>query len=210
MEPFTTGMDSGSILFQTLPLWMSFIGLELEHHSTEAVSMIASATGVVNQLLPVVIIPCKAEGYRAQVKVDVNYPLVQGTMVNTLSKGDVWVAYKFNGLSSLYCIIFRKLSHERNNCQTPTIVESQQQQMLFLGYHEEQQTPAIMDGIFAEAVDQRNALNRPVWPHDFGLNTDMGFGLGETSNRMNIKTPDQAQAQQKQSPQMKCQELIKL
>ncbi|KAF5183803.1 hypothetical protein FRX31_026610, partial [Thalictrum thalictroides] len=89
LEPFSTGKDAHSIRFETIPLWVSFIGLELEHHSTEIVGMIASATGTVSEVLPVGVIPRSAEGYRAHVNVLVHFPLVEGTMVNTLEKGDV-------------------------------------------------------------------------------------------------------------------------
>ncbi|KAF5199581.1 hypothetical protein FRX31_010832 [Thalictrum thalictroides] len=121
MEEFSTDGIAANVRFETLPLWMSFRGLELEHLHTETVKMIGSVVGIVQIVLPVGVIPRTVEGYRARVRVFVHLPLVQGYTFNTLSKGDVWISYKYNNLPSLYCYICLRLGHNKSNCDTPPI-----------------------------------------------------------------------------------------
>ncbi|KAF5203512.1 hypothetical protein FRX31_006901 [Thalictrum thalictroides] len=133
MEGFSTGQDYKSIQFQTLPLWISFTGLELEHYSTETVGMIATAAGRVTKVLPNGVIPRSAEGYRARVHVQVQFPLVEGTKVNTLTKGDVWINFKYNNLPPLFCVTCRYLGHDRHNCRY-TAPPTQERQVVMIGY----------------------------------------------------------------------------
>ncbi|KAF5196968.1 hypothetical protein FRX31_013444 [Thalictrum thalictroides] len=113
MEEFRTGMIAANVIFETLPLWMGFRGLELEHLNTKTVRMIASAAGIVQTVLPVGVIPRTAEGFRARVGVLVHLPLVQGYTFNTLSKGDVWISYKYNNLPSLLHNLFEARSQQK-------------------------------------------------------------------------------------------------
>ncbi|KAF5197098.1 hypothetical protein FRX31_013315 [Thalictrum thalictroides] len=112
-------MIAANVRFETIPLWMSFRGLELEHMHTDTVRMIGSAAGIVRTVLPVGVIPRTAEGYRARVDVFVHLPVVQGYTFNTLTKGDVWIYFRYNNLPSFYCVICNHLGHNRSNCNTP-------------------------------------------------------------------------------------------
>ncbi|KAF5178211.1 hypothetical protein FRX31_032201 [Thalictrum thalictroides] len=161
-EAFSTGMNANTIGFKTVPLWMSFTGLELEHHSTEIVEMIASVVGPVNEVLPVEMIPRTAEEYRVNVNVKVIQPLIQGTKVNTLIKGEIWVGFKYNGLPSLYCIICFRLGHDRANCQFLAIKE--EIPLLMIAYHGETEEAAGNNqaSSFQPAAD----VTTPTWPHE--------------------------------------------
>ncbi|KAF5205185.1 hypothetical protein FRX31_005228, partial [Thalictrum thalictroides] len=116
IEEFAVEMIAANVRFETIPLWMSFRGLELEHLNTNTIRMIGSAAGTVRTVLPVGVIPRTAEGYRARVDVFVHLPVVQGFTVNTLTKGDVWISFRYNNLPSLYCAICNHLGHNRSNC----------------------------------------------------------------------------------------------
>ncbi|KAF5198011.1 hypothetical protein FRX31_012402 [Thalictrum thalictroides] len=123
MEPFSAELNVSSIKFKTLPLWMSFKGLELEHMHLNIVGLIATAAGTVSTILPMGVIPRTAKGFCAHVKVNVLKPLVQGVAVNTISRGDVWVTFKYNNLPGLYCTICLQLGHVRSNCYPDATAE---------------------------------------------------------------------------------------
>ncbi|PIA45533.1 hypothetical protein AQUCO_01600016v1 [Aquilegia coerulea] len=163
---------------------MCFIGLELEHHSTEIVGMIASAAGTVSEVLPVGVIPRAAEGYRAHVNVLINFPLVEGTLVNTLAKGDVWIGFKYNGLPSLYCVICRRLGHDRQNCNFPPIQPSEQE-LLRIGFHDEVQ-PLAGDEKMGFVLDPSVAMEgSTIWPHEIAATQDILAEMGQASKSRN-------------------------
>ncbi|KAF5179603.1 hypothetical protein FRX31_030809 [Thalictrum thalictroides] len=72
-----------------------------------------------NHVLPVGVISRSTEGFRALVHVNVHLPLVQGYPCNALQNGDVWVSFKYNNLSGLYCTTCFRLGHVRTNCTFP-------------------------------------------------------------------------------------------
>ncbi|KAF5180398.1 hypothetical protein FRX31_030015 [Thalictrum thalictroides] len=123
MEEFSIGMITANVRFETLPLWMSFRGLKLEHLHIETIRMIGSDVGIVQTVLPVGVIPRTAEGYRARVGVFVHLPLVQGYTFNTLTNEEVWISFKYNNLPALYCSICQRLGHIRSNCNSPLPVD---------------------------------------------------------------------------------------
>ncbi|KAF5208030.1 hypothetical protein FRX31_002381 [Thalictrum thalictroides] len=156
--------------------------------------MIASAAGTVSEVLPVGVIPRSAEGYRAHVNVLVHFPLVEGTMVNTLEKGDVWVSFKYNGLPSLFCSTCRCLGHARNNCNfqrvNPPVHET-----LLIGFGEnsslhmnDQGTSTLHQTV---AMDESN-----VWPHEINFQPDDDVNLGHASNGADNFGPTQTMGQQ--------------
>ncbi|KAF5192140.1 hypothetical protein FRX31_018272, partial [Thalictrum thalictroides] len=186
-----------------MPLWMCFSGLELEHHSTEIIKMIASAAGFVNEVLPVGIIPRSAEGYRARVSVFVNLPLVEGTMVNSLTKGNVWITFKCNGLPSLYCNTCRRLGHDRHICAI-----TNQKELLQIGYYEEVQsenhgTPAM------QVQNQEIGMEDCNWPHEIQTQQSPTAELGQSSGI--TKKPNYSKnLQQDSGPEMKTTRLVNL
>ncbi|KAF5205140.1 hypothetical protein FRX31_005272 [Thalictrum thalictroides] len=112
-------MVAANITFERLPLWMCFCGLKLEHLQSDTVRFIGEAAGIVSNVLPVGVIPRTAEGFRVLVNVNINEPLVQGRFDNTLSNGDVWVAFRYNNLPTLFCSNYNRLGDTRNSCQFP-------------------------------------------------------------------------------------------
>ncbi|KAF5202828.1 hypothetical protein FRX31_007585, partial [Thalictrum thalictroides] len=155
IETYSTGMVAANITFDRLPLWLSFKGLELEHLNFETVKLIGEAAGSVTSVLPRGVIPRSAEGFRAQVQVNVNEPLVQGQFVNTLANGDIWVAFKYNNLPSLFCTLCHRLGHDRHHCTIPV---------------------AIAQNHLNQTVHQSSVLPSPdspankqmiLWPHEF-------------------------------------------
>ncbi|KAF5193605.1 hypothetical protein FRX31_016808, partial [Thalictrum thalictroides] len=205
IEAFSTVMDAALVGFESIPLWMSFSGLELEHHSTETVRMIATAAGSVNEILPTGIIPRTAEGYRANVNANIHRPIVQGTIVNTLSKGDVWVSFKFNNLPSIYCITCKRIGHDKGNC-TFSIEDDAATPMLMLGYHDVGTTER-------NSVTETSLrdLQSPLWPHEVGLS--QGPTIAEN---IQVRPTTETFMHQPhlepnfESPELKCKQLVQL
>ncbi|KAF5179352.1 hypothetical protein FRX31_031062 [Thalictrum thalictroides] len=153
METFSTEMVAANITFERLPLWMSFRGLELEHMQSDTVRLIGETAGIITNVLPIGVIPRTAEGFRALVNVNVTEPLVQGRFVNTLSNGDVWVAFRYNNLPTLFCSNCNRLGHTRNQCHFPHAPE------LPTTHQPPNQTPPITEG----RIQTRELI---LWPHE--------------------------------------------
>ncbi|KAF5178356.1 hypothetical protein FRX31_032056 [Thalictrum thalictroides] len=83
IQSFSADMEVHLVTFNTIPLWLGFRGLQLEHLNSAVVSLIASAARNVLNVLPQGVIPRTAEGYRARVEVLVSNPLIQAITVNT-------------------------------------------------------------------------------------------------------------------------------
>ncbi|KAF5200163.1 hypothetical protein FRX31_010250 [Thalictrum thalictroides] len=77
---------------------------------------IATAAGRVSKVRPKKNLPRTAEGYMAQVRVDIYKHLVWGTFINTIEGPDVWIEFKYNNLPGLYCNIFHRVGHDQHNC----------------------------------------------------------------------------------------------
>ncbi|KAF5207558.1 hypothetical protein FRX31_002855, partial [Thalictrum thalictroides] len=88
MEKFSTPTDPDTIVFKRIPLWMTLEGLKLQHMSAKTVKGIATAAGRVRKVLPKKFLPRTAEGYRAQVRIDIYQPVVWETDVNTIEGTD--------------------------------------------------------------------------------------------------------------------------
>ncbi|KAF5198183.1 hypothetical protein FRX31_012230 [Thalictrum thalictroides] len=82
--PYTANMEPADVVLNSIPLWLSLKGLLLQHMHTNTVAMIAAATGEVEIVLPQLIVPRTAEGFRAKVRVLRNQPLLHGCDVNTV------------------------------------------------------------------------------------------------------------------------------
>ncbi|KAF5178378.1 hypothetical protein FRX31_032033, partial [Thalictrum thalictroides] len=155
IETYSTGMVAANITFDRLPLWLSFKGLELEHLNSETVKLIGEAAGSVTSVLPRGVIPRSAEGFRAQVQVNVNEPLVQGQFVNTLANGDIWVAFKYNNLPSLFCTLCHRLGHDRHHCTFPAAIAPNQLNQ------------TVHQSSFLPSPDSPANKQMILWPHEF-------------------------------------------
>ncbi|KAF5205372.1 hypothetical protein FRX31_005042 [Thalictrum thalictroides] len=91
LQPFSVDGDPFAVRFTTIPLSTGLQGLSLEHHTTPIVKFIASAAGKVLEILPKETVPRTSEGYRVKIIVKVFEPLIQGTPVNTVHQGIIWV-----------------------------------------------------------------------------------------------------------------------
>ncbi|KAF5181646.1 hypothetical protein FRX31_028767, partial [Thalictrum thalictroides] len=117
MEKFSTPTDPDTIVFKRIPLWMTLEGLKLQHMSAKTVKGIATAAGRVRKVLPKKFLPRTAEGYRAQVRIDIYQPVVWETDVNTIEGTDVTISFKYNNLPhGLYCNTCLRVGHNQNNC----------------------------------------------------------------------------------------------
>ncbi|KAF5199757.1 hypothetical protein FRX31_010658, partial [Thalictrum thalictroides] len=170
METFSTGMVAANITFERLPLWMSFRGLELEHLHSNTVRFIGEVAGVVTNVLPVGVIPRTAERFQVLVNVNVNEPLVQGRFVNTLSNGDVWVAFRYNNLPTLFYSSCNRLGHTANHQANNTMAtlpdERIQSRQLILWPHEQAN------------VDNQATVHARVEPHRDHYQQDEDVNLG--------------------------------
>ncbi|KAF5203006.1 hypothetical protein FRX31_007410, partial [Thalictrum thalictroides] len=208
LESFSTGHDFKTIQFHTMPLWISFSGLELEHYSTETVGMIATAAGRVAEVLPNGVIPRTAEGYRARVHVLVQFPLVEGTMVNTLTKGDVWISFNYNNLPPLFCVTCRYLGHNRHNCNYTAT--TQDFQVLMIGYqgNDAQNGQASGETATANGYDGQVAMEQMnTWPHEIATPQGPISHLGQASDANEPTLTEQAQLND-ESPLPKSKQLI--
>ncbi|KAF5179537.1 hypothetical protein FRX31_030877 [Thalictrum thalictroides] len=86
MLPYDGNVNTDELRLERVPLWMSVKGLLLQHMHMDTVQMIALAAGEVDIVLPQIIVPRTAEGFRAKVRVLVNTPLIQGCEVNTVGE----------------------------------------------------------------------------------------------------------------------------
>ncbi|KAF5199989.1 hypothetical protein FRX31_010427 [Thalictrum thalictroides] len=170
IQPFSTEMVTENVLFNTLPLWMSFKGLELEHLHANTVKMIGSAAGEVTTVMPTGIIPRTAEGFRARVNVDIHRPLVQGWPVTTLAKGVVWISFKYNNLPGLFCHLCLRLGHTRNHCRFPPSTDQPSQR---------QTTNQTTE---APTPPTTQVTPMITWPHEFN-NSPATTGTGQSSKR---------------------------
>lgn len=109
-------MEARDIIFDTVPLWIGFKGLELEHYKLPIIWIIASAAEEIDEIFSKDIISRTLNGYRAKVEVDARIPLVEGTMANTLSKSEVYVEFLYVGLLECFCVHCRMLGHDRFLC----------------------------------------------------------------------------------------------
>ncbi|KAF5175578.1 hypothetical protein FRX31_034835, partial [Thalictrum thalictroides] len=116
MQPFSAEMDPFAFRFDTIPLWMNFKGLHLEHYTPGIVRVIGTTAGEVETVLPEVVVPRSEEGYRARVKVKVFEPLKQGTPAKTLHQGSVWVGFSYHLPRNVYCETCNRLGHEQGIC----------------------------------------------------------------------------------------------
>ncbi|KAF5205195.1 hypothetical protein FRX31_005218 [Thalictrum thalictroides] len=156
-------MMASKVKFDSMPLWMSFKGLQLEHLHADTVRLIAAAAGVVLIVLPVDIIPRTAEGFHARVNVKGAKATGSGIPVQ-----------------------YTSLGHRRNNCtfpvnDDPAVQPSQQHetelsvgstdgrygsQQLILWPHEHGQLP-----VTERVVDQGSVMmqQQGVWAENMGL-----------------------------------------
>ncbi|KAF5184406.1 hypothetical protein FRX31_026007 [Thalictrum thalictroides] len=79
MQPFSADTNPFAVRFTTVPLWMTFGGLCLEHHIPAIIEFISSAAGECLLVFPKELSSRSTEGFRARVVVKVNEPLIQGT-----------------------------------------------------------------------------------------------------------------------------------
>ncbi|KAF5203936.1 hypothetical protein FRX31_006474 [Thalictrum thalictroides] len=114
-------MDPFAVRFDTIPLWMNFKGLHLEHYTPGIVRFIGMAAGEVVTVLLEVLVPRSEEGYRARVKVKVFEPLKKGTPAKTLHQGSVLVGFSYHLPPNVYCETCNRLGYEQGNCTFPPL-----------------------------------------------------------------------------------------
>ncbi|KAF5202474.1 hypothetical protein FRX31_007939 [Thalictrum thalictroides] len=167
MLPYDGNVNTNELKLERVPLWMSVIGLLLQHMHFDIVQMIASAVGAVDIVLPQIIVPRTAEGFRAKVRVLVNTPLIQGCEVNTVEGRKIWVDFKYNNLSSTYCITLLRLGNDRYACNfPPKIVEEEQEEV--------QENDLNIQGVMAQPLD---VIDRNLLLLEYGINTELPKGL---------------------------------
>ncbi|KAF9591388.1 hypothetical protein IFM89_004073 [Coptis chinensis] len=93
LKPFSPDQVPNQTRFDTTPLWITFEGLHLEHQLPLFIERIATAAGRVLQVFPADNEPRDADGFRARVEVDLNHPLRQGRLVQTVDHGSVWISF---------------------------------------------------------------------------------------------------------------------
>ncbi|KAF5176467.1 hypothetical protein FRX31_033945 [Thalictrum thalictroides] len=108
--------DPKSIVFNRLPLWISFRGLLLEHLSRDSIRTLAAAAGECGTVLPDKDIPDTTNGFRAHVQVPTGKPLSLGTFTNSLDNGIVWIGFHYNNPPGLLCEKCKRLGHEKRSC----------------------------------------------------------------------------------------------
>ncbi|KAF5183665.1 reverse transcriptase [Thalictrum thalictroides] len=133
IQPFSVDTDPFVVRFNTVPVWISFQNLPFEHHNPDIVEIVAGAAGETLEVLPKKVIPRSSEGYRARIAVKVFSPLVQGTPVKTVNRGNIWVGFNYHKLSNLFCNTCFRLGHDSDNCPFPPDVV-QQDNIMFLEY----------------------------------------------------------------------------
>ncbi|KAL5709303.1 hypothetical protein ACHQM5_020007 [Ranunculus cassubicifolius] len=71
LQPYTNEICPETVEFNSIPFWIGFRGLMLEHINPEVVSLIASSAGTFLAIRPDGYIPRSTEGYRVRIEVDV-------------------------------------------------------------------------------------------------------------------------------------------
>ncbi|KAF5194261.1 hypothetical protein FRX31_016152 [Thalictrum thalictroides] len=95
-------------------------------------------------------------------------------------KGDVWISFKYNGLPSLYCVVCRRLGHDRVNCHFPP--ENNNLLLLMIAYNGEEEDFA---GNTQANDDQLPNVTGPTWPHDVSPLPSPSDFMGNSSSGSN-------------------------
>ncbi|KAF5187366.1 sieve element occlusion b [Thalictrum thalictroides] len=179
MEKYSPPTDPESVVFKRIPQWITFKGLLLQHFNVNTIRSIASAAGYVRQVLPKKNLPKTAEGYRAQVRVDIYKPLVWGTFVNTIEGTDIWVDFKYNNLPGMYCNLCLRVGHDQHNCNFQFEVD-------LIG-------PALIQTLDEfNNDDEGEALQEP-WPHHVIGPTHQLFGPTHQERDLGLNAESLAQ-----------------
>ncbi|KAF5182805.1 hypothetical protein FRX31_027607 [Thalictrum thalictroides] len=128
IEAFSSPTSLDSVVFNRVPLWFCFKGLQLEHFSLDTVRYIATEidVGQVINVLPDRGLPDSIDGFRIQVWHDISKPLLKGIVVNTLMNGNIWVKIKYNNLPGMNCKRCMFLGHNQHNCHAHLQVQPDQ------------------------------------------------------------------------------------
>ncbi|KAF5198027.1 reverse transcriptase, partial [Thalictrum thalictroides] len=167
MLPYDGNIITDELSLERVPLWMSVKGLLLQHMHMDTVQMIASAAGEVEIVLPQIIVPRTAEGFRAKVRVLVNTPLIQGCEVNTVEGRKIWVDFKYNNLPPTYCTTCLRLGHDRYACNfPPEIVEEEQEDV--------QENDLNIQGVMSQPLE---VIDQNLLLIECGINPELPMGL---------------------------------
>ncbi|KAF9621351.1 hypothetical protein IFM89_020010 [Coptis chinensis] len=112
LKAFSPNIQPSTVLFKTTPIWIGFMGLLLEHQLSIVIERIASAAGRVLEVDPADNNPKDTDGYRARVEVNIEEPIRQGVMVQTINLEPVWISFIYVGMPYHSCKRCFKIGHD--------------------------------------------------------------------------------------------------